>query len=218
VIHFTADANVHYAMESVADVTATPMIAPFWSDLDATLTGDVYFNDFGDRAVFTWVEVGSFYNPLAPFTFQAQLLTDGGVIFGYDGISDISAALNKDVVVGISQGNGLPGVGMDDIDNDMELTRTVYTVFEHGVDAFGLDGENLVFTRPILTAPLQPLSILTPAVVSLHSERLRAGSQSAPPAPSTPEPSSVVLFCVGILIFIVISRKRLRKRAQTNRF
>ncbi len=50
-----------------------PTVAGFNSDLVLTTSGTIHFNDFGDRAVFTWNEVGTFSDETALLTFQCSL-------------------------------------------------------------------------------------------------------------------------------------------------
>jgi hypothetical protein len=70
----------------------------------------VHLRDLGDRALFTWREIGSFRNPTIPFTFQMQLGADGKVIFAYRGIPRIgSANIGETVHVGLTPG-GLPAM------------------------------------------------------------------------------------------------------------
>ena len=52
------DYDVWEYMEQFLSDSA-PLIAPFETDLDLGTTGTIHFNDFGDRAVFTWNEVGT---------------------------------------------------------------------------------------------------------------------------------------------------------------
>ncbi len=48
IIALGTGARQHYAMEGVNDFMASPIIAPFWTDLSLVLTGNVHFNDLGD--------------------------------------------------------------------------------------------------------------------------------------------------------------------------
>jgi hypothetical protein len=97
-----------YLEEFLSD--SYPIIAPFNTDLDLTLEGTIHFNDFGDRAVFTWNEVGTNSNEEALSTFQVQLYDDGTIIFGYNGIlddpsEDLLGDLNEGIVVGVTPSN-----------------------------------------------------------------------------------------------------------------
>ena len=83
-----------------------PVIAPFWGDLSLFERGNIYVKDFGNRATITWFKSGSYENGTAPFTFQIQLLSDGRIIFGYNGISDLTTKLASDLVIGVSTGSG----------------------------------------------------------------------------------------------------------------
>ena len=82
------------------------MIAPFWSDMDLTNRGGVFLNQSEDRAVITWDGIGSFLAPNVSFTFQAQLMANKRIIFGYNGVADTVSNLDEDLVVGLSRGFG----------------------------------------------------------------------------------------------------------------
>ena len=156
-INFQADV-APYNSNKVEDFinAPCPMIAPFWSDMDLTSTGKVFFNQFNGRAVITWDRVGSFMNPLAFFTFQVQLMADGRIIFGYNGIPDTISELDEALVVGLSQGNGSSSASRKNY-TDGELcwpglkaykftpSGTIYEVFEVGIKPFDLDDSNLIF-------------------------------------------------------------------------
>ena len=98
-----------YFMEEFTDDGA-PSIAGFNSDLDLTTTGTIHFNDFGDRAVFTWNEVGTDRNETALLSFQISLYADGSILLGYNGIlddpgEDLIQDLNEGIVVGVAAGD-----------------------------------------------------------------------------------------------------------------
>ncbi len=69
-----------YMQEFIAD--GAPIIAAFNTDLDLSTEGTIHFNDFGDRAVFTWNEVGTDENEMALNTFQVQLYHSGVIVLG----------------------------------------------------------------------------------------------------------------------------------------
>jgi hypothetical protein len=134
---------------------AIPIIAPFWSDLDLSSIGAVRFNDFGDHAVITWDTVGSYQSPLAPFSFQLQLYAGGSFIFSYNGISDILANLDEDLLVGISPGGGVADPGAIQY---LAYTAAAYTgglviyeVFSEAEDPFTLDQHSIQFMRLLPT-------------------------------------------------------------------
>lgn len=131
--------------------TDSPMLSVFWSDMDLGSMGEVYFNDFGNRAVFTWDSIGSYEDEDLPFTFQAQVFDDGKIIFGYNGIPFIDGdALDEDLYVGLSEGN-LGGFPPEvDFINDAPFNVGGATVFERWEwdfgAAFDLDMMNVIFT------------------------------------------------------------------------
>lgn len=88
----------------------SPLFTPFNTDLSLEDSGSIHFNDFGDRAVFTWNEVGSALNPDHLASFQLQLLDIGQIIFSYNGIFDDAGeslfdSLDEGIVTGISAGD-----------------------------------------------------------------------------------------------------------------
>ena len=158
-----------YLEEFIDD--AAPVISPFNTDLDLITTGKIFFNDFGDRAVFTWDEVGTFENETALNSFQVQLFDDGKIIFGYNGIlddpgEDLLDDLDEGIVVGISLSDNRRDIFPDDFMADAPFTgeTTIYQLWCYDeVDsceysdtgdmrpgplntAFNLDMTNLVFT------------------------------------------------------------------------
>lgn len=167
-----------------------PLISPFWVDLYAVY-GDAShgnvgmgifqnsFDDNGDgrrdRVVITWNTqwyVGRSQTELTTNHVQAQLqlLSDGTIIFGYDGVSWASPP-NEDVLLGITSGD-LGAVNPTPFETDFlgtlpQTTGTSSTVFQlfcsSGAATCGsttinggtvprspavrdLDGKNIVFT------------------------------------------------------------------------
>ena len=94
---------------------AAPEICPINTDWDLTTNGTIHFNDFGNRAVFTWNEVGTNQNNAALASFQVQIEQSGRIVFGYNGMlddptGDMLSDLDQGIVVGITSSNGLdPG-------------------------------------------------------------------------------------------------------------
>ena len=148
-----------------------PIIAPFNTDLDLSTTGNIFFNDFGNRAVFTWDEVGTNENETALNSFQAQLFDDGTIIFGYGGIlndsgEDLLEDLDEGIVVGISLSDNRRDIAPNDLMSDVPFTgeTTIYQLWCYDeVDsceyddtgetrpgalntAFNLDMTNIIFT------------------------------------------------------------------------
>jgi hypothetical protein len=138
-----------------------PVLYPFQTDLDQTSMGTVYAYDFGDRAVFTWYQVGSDENELAPFTFQVQIYANGDIVFGYNGIpDDLIADLGPGIVIGVTTGDGPTDPGSIDFSSSSPFAAgtTAYEVWccNHPENchvpggqrnsAFDLDQSNIVFT------------------------------------------------------------------------
>jgi hypothetical protein len=212
VISLGADAAAGYDPDLPQDFlsASTPVIAPFWSDLDLSAKGAVFFNDFGDRAVVTWADVGAFINPHASFTFQLQLTADGRLIFGYDTIADTVSQLDEDLVVGLSRGNGSFASRRNfQPDVSQTMSGTVYQVFEQGSEPFDLEGSNLMFMPPFLPPPQQPLSLFASAPPPLVG----------PPAPViVPEPDGLVMLGLGVLVLSGLGWRRWRRAAPKSAF
>lgn len=96
-----------------------PSLVAFNTDLDMTSTGQIYFNDFGDRAVFTWDGVGTNQSPGIAFaTFQLQIFADGRFVYAYQAFNgDLIADLDEGIVVGYSDGRSAAPTGSVDFSN-----------------------------------------------------------------------------------------------------
>ena len=64
----------------------TNLIAAFWDDLNPGSGGDVYFKDYGDRAIIQFNNVYP-YSGSGSFTFQIVLKSDGTVFYYYKSMS-----------------------------------------------------------------------------------------------------------------------------------
>jgi hypothetical protein len=129
--------------------TIDPMIAPLWSDMDLSSEGTAYFNDFGDRAVFTWDSIGTYEDDSSSNTFQLQIFADGKIIFGYNGIEDnTSDYFDEDIHIGLSEGNlaEFPTEVDYSADGPFASGATVLEVFGYDDDDFDLDQTNIIFT------------------------------------------------------------------------
>ena len=138
---------------------AFPRIAPLWTDLNPNGVaggGDIFINTFNDdddpaidRIVITFASGFSdcAYNACSALV-QVQLLEDGTIIFGYNGIVQ-NVNQTSDILIGLSPGNGAadPGntVFSTDVPFDSMLEPTIYQLFSPPQD-FDLDDTNLVFT------------------------------------------------------------------------
>lgn len=132
-----------------------PVISAFNADLDLGTTGTIHFKDFGDRAVFTWNEVGTNEEEEHLLTFQIQIFADGRIRCSYNGIldgpgEDLIDSLDEGILVGISGSTGTdPGV-VDLSVPTSTMTDTIYEVWNHTNDPdnslFDLDQKTIVFT------------------------------------------------------------------------
>lgn len=138
----------------------SPVVYPFETDLSQVAKGQILFADTGNRAVITWLDVGSYQNELASFTLQAQLHSDGTLVFAYAELpADLNAELDDGIVIGVTAGDGSVDPGLADFRADAPFASgtTVYQVWcsddppSCGVagepnSAFDLHGASLRFT------------------------------------------------------------------------
>ncbi len=131
-----------------------PVILPFGTDVDLSATGTIHFNDFGDRAVFTWNEVGTNEEEEHLSTFQIQLLADGRIIFSYNGIldglgEDLVGSLGAGILVGISGSTGVFPGPSDLSASPSTATDTIYELWQGDEDPlnslFDLDMTSVCF-------------------------------------------------------------------------
>lgn len=117
-----------------------PSLLAFNTDLDQTSTGVVYFNDFGDRAVFTWDGVGTNRTPSQAFiSFQIHIYADGRFVFSYLTVNgDLITDLDEGIVVGFSNGVGDPPGGSVDFSNaPISVLSTSYEIWCYDEDPAG---------------------------------------------------------------------------------
>ena len=207
-INLGGDVATAYNPNGAADFinALSPMIAPFWSDMDLTNGGKVFFNQSEDRAVITWDGIGSFLATDASFTFQAQLIAEGRVIFGYNGVADTVSNLDEDLVIGLSRGFGTgeavrknytesPLYRPDLSTSAYEVTAagTVYEVFDEGSKEFDL----------VFTLFLGKIDVDTVA---------EAAADAFQPPPAIPEPSAFILLLIGTLVILGYGLRRREHR------
>ena len=138
---------------------AFPRIAPFWTDLNPDGVaggGDIFINTFNDdndpaidRIVITFATgFADCANNACSTLTQVQLLEDGTIIFGYNGIVQ-TVSQTSDILTGLSPGNGAADPGNTifsaDVPFDSMMEPTIYQLFSPPQD-FDLDDTNLVFT------------------------------------------------------------------------
>jgi hypothetical protein len=135
-----------------------PTIAPFWTNLDpGEAGGDIYLNTFDDdadpdidRVVITFsTGFRDCLNAECSELSQLQLLEDGTIIFGYNGIRQTDSQ-GSDILVGISPGNSAADPGSTSLSAITSLDTgnepTVYELFlAPSPPPFDLDGGNVVF-------------------------------------------------------------------------
>jgi hypothetical protein len=135
-------------------VSGFPIIAAVWTDLrPSRFTGDVFLNHFADsggpgtdRLVITWNTI--LFATNQPLTVQAQLLSDGTIILGYDGYD--FTGNNRNVLVGVSLGSASSDPGSSDLSSLMPFasgrTTTIYELFTGVSPAVDFDQTNVIFS------------------------------------------------------------------------
>ncbi|MBI3844012.1 MAG: hypothetical protein HY292_05165 [Planctomycetes bacterium] len=128
-------------------------IAAFWADLRPGASGDVYlntFDDFGgpekDRLVITWNTI--LYDNAQPILVQAQLMRNGVIVLGWNGM-DLTG-FDDNTLVGVSSGGGAGLPASTDLSAampfDSEDEGIIYELFTGAPPPFDLDQTNVVFT------------------------------------------------------------------------
>jgi len=149
-----------YMEEFISDLD--PSIAGLNTDLDLSTTGTVHFNDFGDRAVFTWNEVGTNSNETALITFQIQIEDTGRIVLGYNGVLDdlgenLINDLDEGIVVGITDGlwpNNGTEPGLSDLSGSFSSTSpNIYDRWCYDIaNSCGFDGNDTGLPGSVNTA------------------------------------------------------------------
>ena len=98
----TATSYTNQPIPSSGDPDA--ILAPFWTDLNPTNGGQMYYFPWGDKFVVQWDGVPHYSNG-GPETFQVVLYPDGDIVFNYK-IVDTGNAVS----VGIENENGSDGL------------------------------------------------------------------------------------------------------------
>ncbi|HUD72355.1 MAG TPA: choice-of-anchor D domain-containing protein, partial [Dongiaceae bacterium] len=83
-LSFTSRIGFYY-LNTVLPSTEAPenLVAPWWDDLDFEGRRGAFFQDFGDRVVIQWSDVGKYNYPLTHLTFQVILKQNGEITFQY---------------------------------------------------------------------------------------------------------------------------------------
>jgi len=147
---------------------SNPTIAPLWTDLNPNGVaggGDIFINTFNDdndpaidRIVITFATgFSDCANNACSALVQVQLLEDGTIIFGYNGISQTNSQLSN-ILVGLSPGNGATDPGSTNFSDKFNSAPlpfnspiTIYELFSATTlpaesPPFDLDNTNIIFT------------------------------------------------------------------------
>lgn len=154
------DSDIDYDMwnpsylDEFYDDGGFPVLAVFNTDFDLDTNGTIHFKDFGNRAVITWNEVGTYEEKEHLASFQIQLFADGRIYFSYNGIldgvgEDLVTSLDQGILVGISGSTGVDPGPVDLSETNDTATDTVYEVWAEDAppenSLFDLDQKTLVF-------------------------------------------------------------------------
>lgn len=111
-------------------------LCPYWADLNYQ-GGDVFFDSRPDVAVITWQDAELFVGS-TQFTFQAQLHSDGRIVFAYDDRFGVGNG-----IIGFSAGGQTPDPGPTDLTllpGTVGPQNTVYEFFgEHDLTGLFLE-------------------------------------------------------------------------------
>lgn len=104
--------------------------------------------------MFTWDGIGSFQDENSPNTFQLQMFGDGRIIFGYNGIQDVTESFFDTIIhIGLTEGNlfSFPPVVDYTADAPFFADDTVLELFDYDVpvSVFDLDQLNVVFAPQV---------------------------------------------------------------------
>ncbi|MEO0480335.1 MAG: hypothetical protein AAF196_12715 [Planctomycetota bacterium] len=115
--------------ESVAEfLSGVPQFAVYWDDLNPTAQGgDIFFNDLGSSALFTWQDV-TLFGSSSTFTFQAEAFSDGVVVMRFD---DRMPVFSNDGLTGCTEGGGVADPGATNLSAGAQSlgNPTIYEVF-----------------------------------------------------------------------------------------
>ncbi len=192
---------------------ATPTLSPFNTDLSLSRTGTIHFKDFGNRAAFTWNEVGTAEQEKHLLSFQALLYANGDIVFSYNGIldgpgEDLVGSLSEGILVGISESLGTDdGTNASDLSSDFSSAST--TIYElwcyETADSCENRDLDLDLDGPINSAfDLDQKSII-------FSPNARGGydvSTATPSVSAVPLPASVFLLGGALAGLMTVGRRR----------
>lgn len=196
-----------------------PRIAPAWYDVDVQdSNGTILFHSFQNRAVFTFLDVGS-YAPPPGFpiaasnlaTYQLTLYQDGTVVFGYASFNSLDPNVtgvansllgSPQAIIGISPGFGAGNPGPVNLLSSIQsapgfayttASSAVYQYVDNGgrvgADNTNLAGINFVFT---------PSGVTNWTVTT----------QQQPAAATSPEPATAWLILWALAAVAVLRTRK----------
>ncbi len=126
---------------------SSPRISAMWNDLEflASNSAGVYFNDtIPGKFVVTWANAWEWNTTSPIFTVQAQLFSNGDVVFTYGSNAQTTAA---DSTSGLSEGNGIATVPDVDLLAGNNLSASRFMRELHAAGTFDLAGQSVTFVN-----------------------------------------------------------------------
>ena len=100
-------ANIAYTNTLILSANnSSPIIAGFWDDLDTNYSGDVYYQELSDRAIFQYEQVG-FHGGSGTVTFQIVLHSNGVIDLFYKELTGTALSSTLGIANTTGTGQGL---------------------------------------------------------------------------------------------------------------
>jgi len=107
-IYFGSSGSYDYTNQTIpTDDSYNNILAPFWDDLSASVTGDVYYyyDSSNNRFIISYHNMGR-YSGTGDYTFQTILNEEGSIVYQYN---DVSGILDSNTI-GIENSDGSDGL------------------------------------------------------------------------------------------------------------
>lgn len=105
-ISFTSSSTT-YSNRSIPSGTGPyDLVAPFWDDLNFSISGDAYYYYDGSKCIIQYTDVMHYGSSGGPYTFQIWLMPSGTILFQYLSMPSYTSS----ATVGIQNGDGTIGL------------------------------------------------------------------------------------------------------------